>query len=106
LSGSAPTSTFGVQLLDSSNNVIATGSVASASTTLSISPARLITAGSSETFKIRIDSSNFNNQSQTSDAMSMQIKDAQDLAWKDQGGSTNLPLETTAVPLTVTVSYE
>lgn len=108
------TANFLVELIDSSNNVVAStnsGTETGTNTgvfvfTLNVSPARVIGAGTSETLRIRVNSSGFGNQSNTSDALSIQIAAASDLAWREQGGSADLNLEQSVVPLTVTVSYE
>jgi len=104
-SGSAPTSTFTVSLVDSSGNTIATTSVVSGVATFS-SLARVITTPG-ETIKIRINSSGFNSGlNGNAVSMSIQIAAATDVTWQAQGDATNLNLEGSQVPQTVTVSYQ
>jgi hypothetical protein len=113
--GAPDTAPVTVTLLDSSNNQVAqitslteTGNNTGVFTgTLTVSPARVITAGTQDTLKVRVDSSGFNNTANQSDALSVQIVGQNDLQWAEQGASsTNIGLEPGAVPLTVTVSYE
>lgn len=100
-----------VELLDSGNTVIATTSVSVSTTTTSVTATLnptddLITAGDSEQYRIRVDSSSFANASNTSDSLSIQILSAGDLLWQTQGESESLGLMAKDVPLTITVSYE
>jgi len=105
-SGAAVTSSFAVSLLDSSNNTLANTTASGGVATLTLSTPRVITAGTQDTLKIRVNSSGFNNAANQSDALSVQIVATGDLAWREQGGSADIGLEPGAVPLTVTVSYE
>jgi hypothetical protein len=108
------TANFLVELVDESNNVVASTSTLTETgvntgvfvATLNLSSPRVITAGQQDQLKLRIDSSGFNNVSQQTDALSIRISTKDDLVWREQGGNTDLGLEPGVVPLTVTVSYE
>jgi hypothetical protein len=112
--GSADTAPVTVTLLDSSNNQVAqvtslteTGNNTGVFTgTLTLATPRVITAGTQDTLRIRVDSSGFGNAANQSDALSVQIVADNDLVWREQQGTTDIGLEAGAVPLTVTVSYE
>jgi len=103
-----------VELVDQNNTVVVSSSTLIETgvntgefiTTLTLSSPRVITANSQDELKLRIDSSNFGNASNQSDSLSIRIKEAGDLVWREEGGSTDLSLEPGAVPLTVTLSYE
>jgi hypothetical protein len=108
------TASFQVELVDESNNVVASTSTLTETgvntgvfvAQLNLSSPRIITAGQQDQLKLRVDSSRFNNVSQQTDALSIRISAKEDLVWREQGGNTDLVLEPGVVPLTVTVSYE
>jgi len=65
----------------------------------------IISAGSSKSVKVRVNSSNFYNAAQTSESMSVVIGTTGAVTWSD--GSSAATLEQTKVPFTVVnVSYE
>lgn len=78
------------------------------------STSTVISAGTSKTVTLRLDSSSFFNGANTGDSMSVLVNAAGSLDWGDNGTvnvanttTTGLNLETKVVPLTVgTVSYE
>lgn len=103
---------FTVDLIDANTNG-AWGSSSQASVTsgsgnsgtATFSPQAVVSAGSSKQVKVRVSSTNFFNQSQSSDSLSVTVNAAGDVTWSD--GTSNFNLETTVVPFTVTnVSYE
>jgi hypothetical protein len=104
---------FSVDLIDASTNTnwgssASSGTVtagAGNSATVTFSPVAIVSAGSAKQVKVRVNSTGFFNQSQSSDSMSVTVNAAGDLTWSD--GTTNFNLETTVVPFTVVnVSYE
>lgn len=109
ISGAAASSTT-FQLIDKNGAVVpgASASVVGAATTVTLAPTNpeLISQGDTKVYRVRVSSSNFNNTANTSDSYSIQIANTSDFGWREDGGSTNIGLEATAVPLTSTVSYE
>lgn len=103
---------FGVQLIDPNTNVALgaastqTCTPAGSSCTVLFSPAYTISAGTTKTVKIRLDSSNFTNGAGSGDALSILIASAGDFTWSD-GVSTGIEISSTLVPFTVaTMGYE
>ena len=65
-----------------------------------------ISAGTTKSFRVRVDSSNFANSATTSEALTVSVNAINDLRWSD-GSSQQIPLEPAVVPFTVSqVSYE
>lgn len=103
----AATTTF--QLIDDATGVVVPGASASTNNgvvTLAPTNPEFITAGGNKVYRVRVDSSSFANAASTSDSYSIQVASTGNFGWREQGGSTNIGLEATAVPLTSTVSYE
>lgn len=68
-----------------------------------------VSAGATRSFRIRVDSSTFNNNPNTSDSLSMQIANTCDFQWDTSAGNSGGPglcLEPQVVPVTATVNYE
>lgn len=109
LSGAAvPVAPTTISLVDADTGiaVVTTTGTATTSATLTLPTPFLITQGQTKVYRVRVDSSNFLNASNTSDSFSIQVVGAADLVWQTQGLTETLGLETKAIPLTSTVSYE
>jgi hypothetical protein len=113
--GQAITGTFQVDLIDPNTGAAwagATGGSCAAGASTSCTATftftnGVVTAGSSKTVKVRVASSGFTNNSQTSDSMSVLVQNATDVNWGDGSTLTGLNLESTVVPVTVAnISYE
>ena len=66
-----------------------------------------ITAGTSKTVKVRVDSSSFFNAANSGDSMSVTVNANTDINWGDGSTTNGLNLEAKVVPLTISaVSYE
>lgn len=103
---------FSVQLVDANTNTNWGSATAQTCTPgagntcqVTFSPSAIVTAGSTKLVKVRVNSASFNNQANTSDALSISVNAAADVVWSDGTGTFNL--EQTLVPFNVaTVSYE
>ncbi len=113
----AGSATFGVDLIDSqtgtdwSGSSVQTCNPAAGGTTCVVSfgfsPAPVISAGTSKTVKVRINSSGLGNVSQQTDSLSVLIPATNSVNWGDGSTTNGLTLQATDVPITITtVSYE
>jgi hypothetical protein len=68
--------------------------------TVTFTPNFSMTPGTVKTFKVRIDSSNFNNTEGTSDSLSVYLASTNDFTWSD-GITSNIPLESGNVPFVI-----
>lgn len=103
---------FSVQLIDAGTNVglgaatTQTCTPSGSSCTVLFSPAYTISAGTSKSVKVRLDSSSFANGAGSGDALSILIASTGDFTWSD-GVSSGIEVSPTMVPFTVaTVAYE
>jgi len=79
----------------------------SCSVTFAFTTVPTITAGSSKTIKVRVDSSNFYNTTNSGDSLSTLVNAYNDVNWGDGTTSGGLYLQQTEVPIVVSsVSYE
>lgn len=79
----------------------------SCSATFTFTTIPTITAGTSKTLKVRVDSSAFFNAANTGDSMSVLVNANTDINWGDGTTTNGLNLEAKVVPLTVSaISYE
>lgn len=106
LSGAALLGGETIELVDDATGIVVASGVTGGTVALNPAPAEFITAAGSKVYRVRVNTSNFNNAANTSDSFSIQIAAAADLRVREQGGSTNFGLEARAVPITSTVSYE
>jgi len=115
LTGSAiyGTNPFAVQLIDPNTGADWGGSSSQTCTPgtgnsckVTFSPQFVVDQGTTKEVKFRLNSTNFTNNLQSSDSLSVYINAASDVRWSD-GVTSGLPLESSVVPLNiVNVSYE
>ncbi len=106
LSGAALFAGQQVDLVDEATGIVVATGVTGGTVALNPATPEFITAGGSKVYRVRVNSGAFLNAPNTSDSFSVQIANASDLRVREQGGASNFGLETRAVPLTTTVSYE
>ncbi len=114
-SGGAVTGTagFNVSLIDANTNaVIGSSDIESCvdgdfdgSCVVDFDPQYVVSASDTKAVKVRVDSSAFNNNANSSDSVSVIVNANTDVTWNDGVGSFNL--ETTVTPFTIAnVSFE
>jgi len=106
LSGAALFAGQQIDLVDEATGIVVATGVTGGTVNLNPATPEFITASGSKVYRVRVNSGSFLNQANTSDSFSIQIANASDLRVREQGGASNFGLETRAVPLTTTVSYE
>jgi len=108
LSGAALLAGQTIELVDDATGVTLIGATGLTGATVILNPTNpdFITAGGSKVYRIRVNTGSFVNAANTSDSFSIQIVAAANLRVREQGGAADFGLETRAVPLTSTVSYE
>lgn len=104
---------FNVDLIDSdtgsswgSASTQACNSGVGNSCSITFVPQFTLSAGTTKEVKLRVNSSDFNNNANSADSVSAIINSASDIAWND-GTTAGIPLEPTVTPFSIaTVSYE
>jgi hypothetical protein len=97
---------FTVQVIDKNGENLAGTSAqtctpgAGNSCFVTFSPAYIISAGQSETLKVRINSSSFYDAASTNEALSVSILNASDVAWSD-GTTSGINLQASQAPVSI-----
>lgn len=106
--------TISLSLVDTATGVVSTSTgsnitdavATSSGVILNLTNPYTITAGTTKTFTVRINSSAFFDQANSSDALSVQIASTTGLSWASQGVTETFGLEARSVPITASVSYQ